>query len=205
MKIYRYLAYIFIFIVGAFAVISMLCVNRDINKESVTKVSTVQESPKTSTSKNDTIVPAKPARLIIPKIDIDTVVEHVGNTESGAMDVPEDPWQVAWYALGYVPGTQGNAVIAGHYDTKTTKAIFFNLKKLIKGDEIIISDEKNQKLRFIVKNIQTYPDKDFPISMVFGSSQNRILNLITCSGSFDTNIKRYSDRIVVSAEFVDKV
>lgn len=44
----------------------------------------------------------------------------------GNMDIPKRDENVAWYQIGYYPGSKGNAVIAGHYDTATgSPAVFY--------------------------------------------------------------------------------
>src|SRR3970040_1442847 len=48
-----------------------------------------------------------PVRLIIPMIDVDSAFEYVGLTFGGAMDVPKNPINVAWFNLGPRPGEEG--------------------------------------------------------------------------------------------------
>lgn len=44
-----------------------------------------------------------PSRLKIPKIRLNTVIEHTGLTPKGAMDTPKKLENVAWFALGPRP------------------------------------------------------------------------------------------------------
>src|SRR3989344_283531 len=83
-----------------------------------------------------------PVRLKIPSINVDANIEHVGTTPDGAMDVPKEPEDVAWFNLGPRPGETGSSVIAGHSGYKDNKpAIFDNLDKLQKGEKIYVEDE----------------------------------------------------------------
>src|SRR5438309_658887 len=72
--------------------------------------------------------PPLPVRLVIPAIQVDASVEQVGRTPDGAMDVPKESNDVGWYKLGFRPGEQGNAVMAGHLDTATDRAVFWDLQ-----------------------------------------------------------------------------
>ncbi|NCO05053.1 MAG: class F sortase [Candidatus Magasanikbacteria bacterium] len=143
-----------------------------------------------------------PVRLKIPVIDVDSSVIPVGLTSDGAMEVPKDPDEVAWFNLGPIPGENGSAVIAGHYDWKNNiPAVFDNLHKLRKGDKISIEDENGDTTTFVVREIRTY-NKDDEASDVFKLDDgNAHLNIITCTGVWDNVSKSYSKRLVV---FTDK-
>lgn len=142
-----------------------------------------------------------PARLKIPKINVDALVKYVGITSDGTMDVPKDPADVAWFDLGPRPGEIGSAVIAGHEGWKNgIQAAFDNLYKLQKGDKVYIEDGKGTTTIFIVRDFRTYNQKE-DASSVFSSSDGKAhLNLITCEGIWDKIKKSYSDRLVVFAD-----
>lgn len=141
-------------------------------------------------------------RFQIPKLNIDTNIEPVGLTKDGAMDSPVSPMPVGWFKLGPKPGEIGSAVIAGHSGWKNNiPAVFDNLHKLQKGDKVYVTDEKGVKTTFIVRELRIYKPKD-DASLVFGSNDGGAhLNLITCSGFWNTIWKSHSDRLVV---FTDK-
>lgn len=146
---------------------------------------------------------ALPKTLIIPTLQIHAPIEYVGTTMEGAMDVPQDIWHVAWYTHGPRPGEIGNAVIDGHLDAKDGPAVFYTLINLSLGDKIFITDENGGKLTFIVTDKHDYPYNAFPINKVFGKTDKKQLQLITCSGTFDRTHENYSDRIVITAEFIE--
>lgn len=143
-----------------------------------------------------------PVRLKIPNLNVDAPFEYVGLTPDGAMDVPKERANVAWFNLGQRPGENGSAVIAGHYGWKNGKAsVFDNLYKLHKGDKLYIEDENGATLTFVVRESRRY-DPEADASDVFGSSDGKPhLNLITCEGVWDEASKTYSKRLVV---FTDK-
>ncbi|MDO8443215.1 MAG: class F sortase [bacterium] len=143
-----------------------------------------------------------PTRLKIPSINVDASVEYVGLTPDGAMDVPKERANVAWFNLGPRPGDNGSAAIAGHYGWKDGKgSAFDNLYKLRKGDKIYVEDDKGVITTFVVRESRRYNPK-MDASNVFSSNDGKPhLNLITCEGVWDKVSKTYSKRLVV---FTDK-
>ncbi|HUC88593.1 MAG TPA: class F sortase [Candidatus Paceibacterota bacterium] len=142
-----------------------------------------------------------PVRLKIPKLNIDSVIEYVGVSPDGAMDVPKGPADTAWFYLGPRPGEPGSSVIAGHSGWKNgIPAVFDDLYKLQKGDKIYVEDEKGDTITFIARDFKTYsPNEDD--SDVFGSNDGKAhLNLITCTGFWNKILKSHSDRLVVFAD-----
>jgi LPXTG-site transpeptidase (sortase) family protein len=139
-----------------------------------------------------------PVRLLIPEINVDSVIENVGLTSEGRVGVPVGPEGAAWFELGPRPGEKGSAIIDGHSGWRNgIPAVFDNLHKLDKGDKIHIEDDKGEIITFVVREFRTYgPKEDAPD--VFGSSDGGAhLNLITCTGVWNNIDKTHSDRLVV--------
>jgi sortase A len=140
---------------------------------------------------------AAPRVLELPTLNITANIVDVGLDENGAMENP--PYTKAgWYAPGPKPGERGNAVIAGHLDTKTDIDIFWNLKKLKEGDPILVVDETGELQTFHVESVETYDAKDAPMDRIFGPSNERRLNLVTCAGVWK-GAGGYDERLVVYA------
>lgn len=118
------------------------------------------------------------------------------------MDVPKKWEDVAWYKLGPRPGEKGNAAIAGHLDSTTGPAVFWNLKDLQPGDTVAVIDDRGRKIDFKVTKTEIYKADEAPIADIFGPTQATRLNLITCDGTFDRNQKSYDKRLVVFTERV---
>jgi len=145
-----------------------------------------------------------PTQLRIPAIGVDTKVEHVGRTANGAMDVPKDVFNVAWFDVGVKPGNSGNAVIDGHLDGyNIPAAVFINLDRLQPGNKVYVRDSKNKELTFEVYGKQVYDYDKAPLDKIFGSAFESHLNLITCNGTFDSKNKNYSQRLVVFTKLVN--
>ncbi|HEY8692287.1 MAG TPA: class F sortase [Chloroflexota bacterium] len=144
--------------------------------------------------------PALPSKLLIPSIHVDAPVEHVGTTADGAMDVPHEPNDVAWFNLGYRPGERGSAVIAGHLDSATDRAVFWDLRLLKQGDKVLLKAEDGSQLTFRVSGSEVYPYNQAPLQKIFGAADQPMLNLVTCNGVFDRGNKNYDKRLVVYAK-----
>ena len=144
-----------------------------------------------------------PVRLIIPKINVDAVIEPMGTTSSGAMEIPSGPRNVGWYKDGPHPGDNGSAVIDGHYGRwkNGEGSVFDDLNNLEKGDVLYVEDENGVATTFLVRESQSF-DPNADASDVFESNDgNSHLNLITCEGVWNKTAKSYSQRLVV---FTDK-
>lgn len=141
-----------------------------------------------------------PVELIIPKLDLRTTVEHVGQTKTFNMDVPKNAAHVAWYVYGAKPGEPGNAVINGHYDTPTgAPAVFFKLQLLEVGDEIQTISEDGIEKTFVVLSKERHNYSKFPTEYVFHTKEGKNLNIITCDGIWDKKNSIYNDRLVIYA------
>lgn len=166
-------------------------------KETETKINSVSAGTKTEASP---VTGITPSRLSIPAISVDAEVKPFGlDKESGAMAVPEDGETVAWFEPGTKPGAHGNAVLAAHVDDYTGPAVFFDLKDLEVGDEIIV-EGSNETLTFVVTKKESYPYDSAPIRSIFGPTNNKQLNLITCTGLYDRSTNNHQERLVIYSE-----
>lgn len=145
-----------------------------------------------------------PERLVIAnaRVRVDAAVEYVGQTPAGAMDVPKAWENTGWYEPGTRPGERGNAVIAGHLDSDTGPAVFWDLGRLRVGDQVSVIDVQGRRSRFRVSEMVVYYEDDAPIRRIFGKTDGAHLNLITCDGVFDRGAGEYDRRLVV---YTDRV
>lgn len=144
-----------------------------------------------------------PVEIRIPTLDVEAEIEDVGILENGQMGVPEDVDGVGWFEPGTNPGAVGNSVMAGHVDSRVGPAIFFDLENLVPGDEVIIVSDTGEELTFMVKDKESYDRKEAPIQEIFGETNSRSLNLITCSGLFNREAGTHDERLVVYTELVE--
>ncbi|MFC4069919.1 class F sortase [Actinoplanes subglobosus] len=143
-----------------------------------------------------------PARLRIPAVGLDAVVEAVGvDTGTGEFAVPADVDRVGWYRFG--PGynaSAGSIVIAGHVDAADQgKGAFFRLGELESGDEVTLVGPGGRERTFEVTARKRYRKTAVPLDEYFARDGVVRLTLITCGGPFDTRTRHYRDNVVVTA------
>lgn len=144
---------------------------------------------------------ALPSRLIIPALEIDAYVQHVGVGKSGNMAVPSKYADVAWYKFGTRPGDRGSAVIAGHVDNGFgLPGVFEHLHELESGDEVFVETGKGERFRYKVLTSETYPYDEAPLAGIFNQSGGSFLNLITCRGEWLASQEMYEERLVIYAQ-----
>ncbi|MCU1685632.1 MAG: class sortase [Amycolatopsis sp.] len=143
----------------------------------------------------------RPTRVRVPKIGADSSLISIALDASGNIAVPSanKPMQAAWYQLSPVPGNVGPAIILGHVDGNKQEGVFFNLKKLAAGDEILVDRSDGKQEKFVVDHKTEVPKDNFPQDAVFGNTTKPQLRLITCGGVFDHAAHSYQDNIVVYA------
>lgn len=143
-----------------------------------------------------------PVRLLIPTLDIDAAIERVSTDTEGNMATPSDPWNTAWFAPGNRPGQPGNAAIAGHVDYRNVgPVVFWDLRTLAPGAEILVVTEDGLTLRFVVHDSAYFRPESAPLARIFGPSADVNLNVITCGGTFNPATRQYDQRLVVFATF----
>lgn len=190
-------------ILGIATIVGLFSLKQANNLKPSPSVSIVPQPSGQQALNLSTSIPATPVFINIPKLGIQTNIEPVGIDSRGRMDVPKNVDNVAWYNLGYKPGEEGNAVLAGHLDDREGKpAVFYNLESLQRGDEVDVVDEDGKVFKFIVTRRAIYDDAKFPIEEVFISSGKAQLVLITCTGTYSPLAKNYSQRIVVYSELI---
>ncbi len=155
-------------------------------------------------SKPNQKIDKTPQKLFIPSINLSAPIKTVGFDSERRMEVPGDNSTVSWWKYGALPGETGSAVIAGHYKiTDGSPGVFYNLGNVKIGSKIIISFKNKNNKTFTVTHIKTYTEKGFPIQTIYTANDSKRLNLITCSGDFDSTANDYTHRLVVYAEFVN--
>lgn len=141
-----------------------------------------------------------PTRLEITKVKVDAHVIYVGLKKDGTMNAPSNVIDTGWYKYGALPGNSGTAVIDGHLDGLRGEAgVFSELGKLVPGDLIKVTENNGLVVSFVVRETKKYPQTEQPAE-VFNSTSGSHLNLITCTGSWNSKEHRFLERLVVFAD-----
>ncbi|WP_093591710.1 class F sortase [Lentzea waywayandensis] len=148
--------------------------------------------------------PSEPAEIRIPKINAVSSLVPLGLNADETVEVPpvDQPMQAGWYRLARTPGEAGPAVVLGHVDGNKQPGIFFRLKELVAGDEVVVSRKDGTTAKFRVRKKEQIAKDSFPTEAVYGDTDVPELRLITCGGSYDHAARSYRDNVIVYATLV---
>ena len=165
----------------------------------VTTAKTAAPAPMSVTVDGATAQAAAPTRVRVPSIDVESELVRLGVDADQVLVPPADFGTAGWFAEGPAPGETGPAVIAGHVDSFEGPAVFFRLRDLQPGDEVLVDRADGSTARFEVRSVERYPKDAFPTEEVYGPTPRAELRLITCGGEFDADERSYRDNVVVTA------
>ncbi len=140
-----------------------------------------------------------PVRVQVPAIGVDAPLVRLGQRSADEIEVPSTAHEAGWYTPSRRPGEIGPAIIVGHVDLNKGPAVFFRLRDLEVGDEVVVLGEDGDTRTFVVDRLGQYPKTGLPDD-VFGFGDARPeLRLITCGGVFNRSTGHYEDNIVAYA------
>jgi LPXTG-site transpeptidase (sortase) family protein len=151
------------------------------------------------------------AHLIIEKIGVDAPVIALGVDENAIPEVPDNPYEVAWYNFSSKPGWGSNAVFAGHFDWtingQPVTGVFYDLRKLEVGDIIEVKLEDGTDYKYRVIGNLAIPNEDPEAMQLMAPTPSDMVTLITCGGVWTPDPSSdqggdYDHRQVVRAELI---
>lgn len=143
-----------------------------------------------------------PVRLEIPSIGVNVSIIDLGLNADGTLEVPPDATEAGWYTGAPTPGETGPAIITAHVDWNGAEGVFFNLRNLQPGAEIIVLRDDGSRAVFSAGTVERFPKGAFPTATVYGDIDRPGLRLITCGGAFDDAARSYIDNVIVFADLV---
>jgi len=147
------------------------------------------------------VAPDLPRYLRISKIGVNSRVIRVGVKEDNQLKSPNSIYDTGWYENSAKPGEKGATLLDGHVHGPTKPGVFFNLKKLVSGDEIEVERGDGGKLKYRVAEVETkgYQEVDMDKAMRSKDPEKSGLNIITCTGKYNKELKQYEQRLIVYA------
>jgi sortase (surface protein transpeptidase) len=145
---------------------------------------------------------ADPVRVRIPAVGVDASVVPLEVDPNGVLPPPPTNEEAGWWRSGPEPGEAGPAVVVGHVDSRAGPAVFFRLRQLVPGDEVIVEQADGGVARFVVQRTERHAKDAFPTEAVYGDTPAPQLRLITCGGEFDRSTRHYVDNVIVFAMLV---
>ena len=140
----------------------------------------------------------QPTALAIADLDLSGPVRSVGIRTDGALEVP-GAREIGWYRYGAAPGYEGATVLAAHVSWNGEIGVFHRLGDLDPGAAIEVTLEDGSRRTYEVIERTMYDKDALPRQRIWRNSGDETLVLITCGGSFNPEISRYRENIVVYA------
>ncbi|MEV4312474.1 sortase [Actinocrispum sp. NPDC049592] len=140
---------------------------------------------------------AGPVRVRVPAVGVDGPVVGMGVDAKGVLVPPANFGDVGWF--GVRPGEVGPAVLAGHVDSRSGPAVFFRLRDVRIGDQVVVDRVDGSSVSFTVVSVIRVAKTAFPTADVYSPVPVPTLRLVTCGGSFDHSVRSYRDNIIVEA------
>lgn len=143
---------------------------------------------------------ADPVRVRIPAIGVSSSLVRLGRAPDQSIEVPSDYQAAGWFVEGPRPGEPGPAVILGHVDSKAGPGVFFELRRLTPGAEVLVDRVDGSTVGFRVRSTLRVPKTAFPTDLVYAPTLEPALRLVTCGGGFDREKGSYLDNVIVDAD-----
>lgn len=191
--------------IGVLVVLALLAVAAYLSGDSSQRTGpATAELPAGRTEVAMPLDPAGTANLRIPSIGVDTrQLTELGQTEDRRLEVPQDATTVGHYRGGAAPGETGPAVYASHVNYRGVEGGFARLANVEAGDQVVVERTDGVSVVYAVDRVDTVPKDAFPTVQVYGPTTGPELRLITCGGQFNSDVRSYSDNVVVYGRAVE--
>lgn len=158
------------------------------------------KKPEAHDVKAYTVAPTLPKYIAIPSIRLDeTRVVSLGLLKNNQIASPNNIYDAGWYAGSAKPGEAGAMFIYGHVSSWQAKGVFYDLKKLMPGEQVLVTRGDNKKLTYKVITTKTYQadkvDMDTVLRAIDAGKPG--LNLMTCTGHVIKGTNEFDQRLVV--------
>lgn len=133
--------------------------------------------------------PDLPKLLTIQKIGLNVRVTRLSVRENSEPKSPSSIYDVGWYENSAKPGENGAALLIGHVRGYEKAGVFYDLTRLVPGDEFQLETGDGTIRNYQVMKMQTYPrgQVDFAELTQSAVSSRPGLNLLTAVGAFESN------------------
>jgi LPXTG-site transpeptidase (sortase) family protein len=142
-----------------------------------------------------------PRMLTIGKIGVQARIMRTTVNARNELGTPANIFDTAWYEASAKPGQAGAMLIDGHVSGPTQNGVFYDLKKLIKGDKITVERGDGKVFTYTVQTSKTYNADavDMAAALTPVVSGKPGLNIMTCTGKLDSTRTHFEQRLVVFA------
>ena len=139
--------------------------------------------PTASQVSNYTVGPTIPKYLIIPKINVTSMITPVNLNSKNFLESPSNIFNVGWWQSSSLPGQQGSTVLDGFTTNGSNYGVFNSLQKITPGDKILIQKGDNTKISYTVVKSTEFGTNNLTMDQAISPIDTKKpgLNIITCS------------------------
>ncbi len=163
-----------------------------------------EEKPTETQVRSYQVDPSLPRTVRISKIGVYARIQRQGIDKTGALKAPGNVHNAGWYENSSKPGEGGATLLDGHVSGPTQRGVFYNIKNLKAGDTIEVERGDGQKFTYkVVKSVVSDANKtDMTAALLPVTEGKSGINLMTCTGPYDSKTGEYTQRVTVFAEQV---
>lgn len=140
---------------------------------------------------------ADPIKIRIPDLELDADMDPLEVGQNQTLNPPTSYDRTGWWRDGPEPGEKGPAVVAGHVDSYKGPAVFYRLRDLTPGGEILIDRADGTTVVFQIDRVEQHSKSNFPTEAVYKQTPDSQLRLVTCGGEFDESAGSYRDNLII--------
>ena len=162
-----------------------------------------EKQPSSEAEAEYTVPAEQPRRILIPSLNVTSLVQKVGADKSSVMATPSNIHFTGWYTGSVAPGATGVSILNGHVGGSYSPGVFSHLKDLKKDATISIEMGDKSMRDFLVVSVQSYLADEAAVPLFADDSEiTEELHLITCEGVYDDASKTYDHRMIVVAKLI---
>jgi LPXTG-site transpeptidase (sortase) family protein len=146
-----------------------------------------------------------PKYISIPAAQITKArIVQLGLTKNNVIAAPSNIYDTGWYNTSAKPGQPGAMFIYGHVSSWTANGVFYDLKKLRRGDKITITRGDNKQFTYQVASSKVYSYDKVDMAQVLAPANpdQPGLNLMTCTGQIIKGTSEFTERLVVFTNLI---
>ncbi len=148
------------------------------------------------------VAPDMPRYVRINNLNVFARIRRMGIDTHNAVKAPGNIFDVGWYDNSSKPSDAGGAVfLDGHISGPTKHGVFYDIKKLQKGDKVEVETGDGAKYTYSVVGQEVFDANKVDMSKALVSKVpgKQGLNMMSCFGKYDSKKGLYSQRIMVYA------
>lgn len=149
---------------------------------------------------------ARPRMLTIESLGVQARVFEVGTDGRGQPQLAKNSYDTGWYNVSALPGESGAAVLSGACSGSVGSGVFNRLGELSRGDKLTLERGDGTLLTYGVVSLEKLPVDSVDMTAVLRPSYGatRGLNLIGCTGAYNTKTNDFAGRTIIYATQEDE-